>query len=241
MLKASEYFGLKVIMLDKAAIEKKVPAVVVLEPHDVLPVSVFAYSGCLGFFKGHSFAGCVTSICFQVPFMKHVYTWAAATSVDKKNLQKLLSSGQSPVVCPGGAQEVIYLESHDEYNLFLRKRFGLVKLAMQYGVPIIPSFTFGQRATYDFWVPKNKFIHSIGRKIGFIPMVFFGAFGLPFGPPKSKQLTLVIGKPIEVPKIDDPNQDQLESYQGKLILAFEDIFERFKGEHGMTHVKLNII
>jgi hypothetical protein len=36
--------------------------------------------------------------------------------------------------------------------------------------------------------------------MGFVPMVFFGQWGLPFGVPKSRPLTVVVGTPIEAPK-----------------------------------------
>ena len=36
--------------------------------------------------------------------------------------------------------------------------------------------------------------------MGFVPMVFFGQWGLPFGVPKSRPLTVVVGTPIEGPK-----------------------------------------
>lgn len=42
--------------------------------------------------------------------MRHTLTWANATSVDKKNLQKYLNTGHSIVVCPGGASEAMYLK-----------------------------------------------------------------------------------------------------------------------------------
>lgn len=48
----------------------------------------------------------------------------------------MVSTGHSPVVCPGGAQEVTYLDSDQEMILYLRSRFGLVKLACQYGETI---------------------------------------------------------------------------------------------------------
>jgi hypothetical protein len=60
----------------------------------ILPFSgLFAFSDYLGYFPGHKMIGCLTSACFLVPGMKHVFTWASASSVEKKNLQKLLSTG----------------------------------------------------------------------------------------------------------------------------------------------------
>ena len=35
--------------------------------------------------------------------------------------------------------------------------------------------------------------------MGFVPMIFFGQWGLPFGVPKARPLTVVVGSPVEVP------------------------------------------
>lgn len=35
--------------------------------------------------------------------------------------------------------------------------------------------------------------------MGFVPMIFFGQWGIPFGVPKSRPLTVVVGTPLEVP------------------------------------------
>lgn len=69
------------------------PAIWSIEPHDILPLGLFAMSDYLGYFPGHKMMGCLTSACFIVPGMKQVYTWASACSVDKKNIQKLLETG----------------------------------------------------------------------------------------------------------------------------------------------------
>ena len=143
-------------------------------------------------------------------------------------------------MCPGGAQEVILMKDETEIVLFLKSRYGLVKLAMQYGVPLVPVFTFGQRATYSYYVPKSPFIHWVGRKIGFIPMIFCGIFGLPFTPPLSKQLTVVVGEPIEIPKIDHPTSEQLKQYHTKLIESYEHLYNKFKDEYGHKDIKLRI-
>ena len=45
MKKAAEYFYIRVYFEDKAAISSKPAHIFVLEPHDILPVSIFAFSG----------------------------------------------------------------------------------------------------------------------------------------------------------------------------------------------------
>ena len=65
--------------------------------------------------------------------------------------------------------------------LYLKSRFGFIKLALEYGIPLIPVFSFGIDKIYNFWCPKGKLINNIARKIGFLPVLIFGLFNLPFG------------------------------------------------------------
>ena len=46
--------------------------------------------------------------------MRNIYTWVQAGSIDKKNFFRMLDNGYSPVICPGGVQEVLLLESNSE-------------------------------------------------------------------------------------------------------------------------------
>ena len=180
MKKAADFFHMKVIVEDLDAVEKTGTAIFALEPHDILPLSIFAFNDSLKGFKGHSCLGCLTSACFKVPLMRHVYTWVNATSIDKKNLIKMINQNISPVICPGGVQEVTMLEKDDECVLFLKSRFGFVKLALQFGIALIPVFSFGLNKSFHY-VKPSKFLISISRKLGFVPMMFFGMWGTPLG------------------------------------------------------------
>ncbi len=161
---------------DFKAVNETGPAIWTIEPHDVLPlgecitqllaqlsgadstayyllcmltcVGLFSMSDYLGYFPKHKMIGCLTSACFAVPGMKHIYTWASACSVDKKTLQNLLATGtfiltylccilmlkcfdvafyvagHSPTICPGGAMEVSFLNHKPECTMYIKKRFG---------------------------------------------------------------------------------------------------------------------
>jgi 2-acylglycerol O-acyltransferase 2 len=238
--KSAAYLGLRVYHENAAAINKEGKCIFLIEPHDVLPV------GIAGFHREVSglnkdITGCLSSACFSVPLMRHMYTWLKCGNVSKKSLVKALDAGKSVVICPGGAQEVAYMESDDEIILFIKSRFGLVKLALQSGTPIIPSFCFGQRKTYSFWVPRHEGMQRLCRKFGFIPVVFFGYFGIPLAPPKPAELALVCGAPIQVPKIDNPTKEDLQKFQTILITEMERIFEENKALHGMGDCCLKII
>lgn len=243
MSKAAEYFQIKMVLVDKEAVEKSGQAIFALEPHHVLPLSIFAFNNFLCGFEGHDMLGLLTGLCFKMPLMRHVYTWVNAHSVDKKDMLSLLKKGISPVLCPGGVQEVTFLGDETQCVLYLKKRTGLFKIALQHGTPVIPVFSFGLQNSFSFWIPKAKWIQKLGRKCGALPMMFFGVFGLPMGPAKPCQYVNVIGKPLPLPsteKIANPTNEQIKQYQEMYIEEITRLFHDYQDEFGMAGVTLRI-
>lgn len=203
----------------------------------------FARGPQMNIFPNHSFYACVTSACFSIPGMRHIYNWSCATSVAKKELLRLIHKGRSPTLCPGGAQEVTNMTSPHakECYLYLRSRFGMIKIASQTGAPLLPCFAFNQRKVYSFWIPQWKWLHTLGRKIGFIPLIFFGIFNIPFAQPKPNPITLVMGNPIKVPKLSiDAKKEELEPYLLQFIAEIERIYEENKECFDMGDIRLEI-
>lgn len=233
---------MKVYVEDAEALMKKTePVIFAIEPHDILPVCMAALADPVNVFPGIHAEGCVTSIAYKIPILKHIFTWVGSGSIDKKNLIRMISKGKSPMICIGGAHEVIYMKNRTEYVLYMHSRFGYIKLAMEQGIDIVPTFAFGQRHAWDFYVPGADWIHALGRKIGFIPMIFFGLWGIPLGPPKRTPVTVVIGAPIAVPKIKNPTLEQLSEYSAKVIESVKRIFEENKDKHGAAGCTLKVL
>lgn len=69
--------------------------------------------------------------------------------IDKANIHKLLESNNSVVLVPGGNTECRMMK-HGQETLYLRKRLGFVRLAMNHGAPLVPAFAFGQTDTYSY-------------------------------------------------------------------------------------------
>ena len=237
---AAGYFHLKVVCEDPEAIKTCGVAIFALEPHDVLPLSIFGFNDFFQGVQGHTMLGCLTSACFSIPLMKHIYTWVNAHSIDKKSIQKMIAKKISPVLCPGGVQEVLLMENEDECVLFLNSRFGFIKLAIQNGTAIVPVFSFGLRKMFTFIAPKSKLMKSIGRKLGFLPMLFFGMWGMPFGPAKPCDIVNLVGSPIKVPHIADPSDEVIREHHAVFVAAMVKLYEENKEEFGMGHVKLRI-
>jgi hypothetical protein len=181
MQRSADYFHVKMVVEDKEALDRAGPVIFALEPHHVLPLSIFAFSDILKGFEGQRCLGCLTGAAFKVPLMRHVYTWCNSISVDKRSITKYMEQGYSPVLCPGGVQEVTLMKCETECVLYLKSRLGFIKLALTHGRPLVPVFAFGLQNSFRFWVPRGRFVNSMARKLGFLPMAFFGVFGTPLG------------------------------------------------------------
>jgi hypothetical protein len=83
----------------------------------------------------------------------------------------------------------------------------------------------------------------VARLIGFLPGVYWGLFCIPFGPPRPRALTVVVGKPVPIPE-DLPEGGSAEAvarYHRAFVDAMRALFEAHKAEMGMGHVSLRII
>jgi hypothetical protein len=63
-------------------------------------------------------------------------------------------SGTATVLVPGGALEALNSDS-DKIRLVLNRRKGFIKLALRFGVDLVPTFSFGEAFIYDQVKPHN--------------------------------------------------------------------------------------
>lgn len=127
--------------------------------------------------------------------------------------------------------------------LYLKSRKGFIKLALSTGSPICPVFAFGLDKSYDYMIPPG--LSTISRKMGFVPVLFTGRFGIPFGIPKVTKIHVVIGTPIEIPKMDLENagnekiQNSIDKYHALYLQELEALYKRHKDDAG--YGKRNLI
>jgi len=242
-----EYFQARLYFEDQEALEATGgKAIIAFEPHDILPVSVVLFTEYFKFFRPLNIRGCFSSAIFNVPGMKHFFSWSGSTNAEKSTIRRLLKEGKTPALCPGGVLEVTYLTHPQakEIVLHMRNRLGIIKLAVEHGVPLIPVFSFNQRKTYDYYVPQWPWLHRVGRYLGFLPVTILGSFGIPFGIPKSVPLTMVVGKPIVVKQMTSDEMKEnivyLQAVNEQLIAAMESLFDNYKEQFDMQPYTLII-
>jgi len=249
-LQAEKYFALKTTLEDEQAIckyEVEGKAIIyALEPHDILPYGIFALNKTLRRFpvSCKNRYGLMTSAVFNLPIMKQMYTHMGASPVDKKTFRKHLERGESVGLVPGGVQEVIMMnpDAPEDLVLYLNSRKGFIKLALESGSPIVPMFAFNIDGSFGYWLPRGKFMEKIARFLGFLPVFFWGRWGIPFGIPRPQKLHLVVGKPIHIPcEGENVQVESVNKYHRIFLNEMESLYERHKVSEGYGNRTLKII
>lgn len=181
---------------------------------------------------------------------KHVYSWVGGEPVDAKTFRSKLARSESLGFIPGGIQEILMMDPMrpDDILMYLKNRKGFIKIALQYGSPVVPVFIFNLDGSYNWWFPRsNKFVAKISRTIGFVPLLFTGRFGIPFFIPKPQKLHVVCGKPIDVPLMssvsaaEEDIQLNVDKYHALFCQEMIALYDRHKVAAGYELRKLVVV
>lgn len=173
---------------------------------------------------------------FQIPLYREYLLALGLASVSRRSCISLLNKGQSICIVLGGAQESLVARP-GTMDLILEKRKGFVKLAMAVGnTSLVPILGFGENDLYDQVQndPSSKLFQIqtfLKNKIGFtLPLMHArGIFNYDFGIiPYRRPINIVVGHPIEVPKIEKPTEAQVLHYHGLYVEALFALFDAHK-------------
>lgn len=247
---SEQYFGLKTVVEDEQELlklsEGNTGCIFAMEPHDVLPISAFAFSPIINRIPGgRNICFLVSSAVFRLPFLRQIYSWAGSLPVDKQMFTARLKAGKALAFTPGGVQEVFMLDPNNrkELVLYLRNRKGFVKLALQTGSPIVPVFAFHLDGSYKvYWLPRGKLLEIYSRWIGYFPLLYWGRWNIPLGIPRPNKLSVVIGPPIYVPNEGSQvSRESVDKYHMIYLKELEALFERHKKVEGYGDSHLTIV
>ncbi|XP_074033438.1 2-acylglycerol O-acyltransferase 1 isoform X2 [Leptinotarsa decemlineata] len=209
-------------------------------PHGILSTSAFSafaseYSEFRSLFPAHDPRVVTLAQHYHVPFYRDLALSLGGISASAKSIDYVLSRPQGGHICVlmvGGAAEAYYCKPGN-YKVILRKRKGFVKLALKNGTPLVPVISFGETDLFDQVEGPilNRIQERIRRWIGFAPVVIIGRgfFQYSFGIiPRRCPVTTVVGRPLDVPKIENPSHEQVEEYHRKFMQSLTDMFEEQK-------------
>lgn len=231
-------------------------------PHGILSTGIYGafatdFLSCRQLFPGLDIRIVVLDQHFKIPFFRDYAYMSSAVSSNLESLNYQLSTkppapytGRITVLIIGGASEALECQP-GTYRILVKKRKGFIKLALKHGSPIVPVISFGETDLYDqIYRPEGtffrKFQHYVRKKIGLAPVFLKGRgiFQYSFGIiPHRKPVTVVVGSPLDVPKIQEPTIEQINEYHEKFIKHMVDLFETQKHNYikNAESVKLELL
>ena len=125
------------------------------------------------------------------------------------------------------------------HRLYLKKRLGFVKIALERDASLVPVYVFGETELFHhssfllslrMWLMKNFGVA--------VPLIYGRAGLLPYAVP----VTAVVGKPIKsgYGVCAEPTDEQVQAFHGRYCDALEDLFERNKAAFGFPDAILEL-
>ena len=188
------YFSFKVIQHGNVQLPDG--AIYVAVPHGLfpmaLPMMAGVWSKCFPLHKQTPVAAIASSL-FYVPLLSPMLRWLGCIPATKEAMTRTLEVGQSVFLLPDGIAGAFCSDRGREV-LYIRKRYGFVKLAHATGKPIVPVYVTGHTQLFDLITGPDSFFARLSRMVGFSIILYRNM--LPYRSP----VTLVMGEPIELRK-----------------------------------------
>jgi hypothetical protein len=113
---------------------------------------------------------------FALPIWRDFLHSIGAVRGTREACARLFEAGEAVLVFPGGGREVMK-HKHERYKLIWKERIGFARLAIQYGVPIVPFASVGVEDMFEIVVDAEDILRSpVGdllRSLGITEQAWF--------------------------------------------------------------------
>lgn len=180
---------------------------------------------------------------FATPFLREYTLNMGCCDSSKETFRSILASGPGSaiVVVVGGAAESMIVKE-GAIQLVLEKRKGFVREAIMGGACLVPIISFGENDVYqiyeagDHWVARVQYwvkkVTGVAMPIFKGRSIFFRDFGFM---PRRKPIAVVVGAPIEPPKLDDARRasfkPQFDRKSGKPLNEDGELVEKMHSQY----------
>lgn len=187
-------------------------------------------------------SGIQAPVLFRLPFVRAILlSLGVCTPATKQGIFGLFRKRSDFGLMPGGMEEVsIYKKGED--RVFIRKRAGFIKYALQHGYLLQLAYTFGECDLYDSMAWGHSLRMWGVKKYGFVAPVFWGdRWWCPLLPRSDVALSTVVGNTIQLPRIDSPTNEEVAHWHRVYMEQLKDLYERNKARFGYQSRSLHLM
>ena len=219
-------------------------------PHGVNSDFRVLMDGCMydafaGTYKKSPGRTLAASILFKLPGIRTLALKTACVDAGKATAQRCLRAGHSLLLCPGGQDEQIETIFGRE-RVFLKRRAGFVRLALEANVPVVPCFCFGSSDLYFTSRVAHGLRRWLVRNLRISLPIYTGDWGLfayptPKGFPRTVAQHIVFGQPLVFPKREEVSAKDVEEAHAQFIAALTALFDEHKAAFGYAGRTLEVL
>lgn len=96
---------------------------------------------------------------FAVPLWRDLLRRFGAVRGTRENCARLFQAGEVVLVFPGGGREVMK-HRNEQYKLIWKERVGFARMAIEYGVPIVPFASVGVEDMFEIVADADDILRS---------------------------------------------------------------------------------
>jgi 2-acylglycerol O-acyltransferase 2 len=170
----------------------------------------------------------VAPLLFKIPVINDLLSWFNVGPAVGAHMKRQMKKGTNIALLPGGFHEAA-LFTRGKYKVFIKKRTGFIKYALQYGYTIRPTFCFGEEKTYYTCNKMEAFRMFLANYN--IPPVWFASFWTIL-PSPNLTMNVVVGEELVLPTIENPTKEEVSKWHEVYVERLVDVFEKNKKEYG---------
>jgi 2-acylglycerol O-acyltransferase 2 len=186
-----EIFVFKCVV-DQSSLDPAERYVFVGMPHGLIPLGLFMGGSYIQeYYPKLDNRVAVASVMFRMPVLRQFFIWLGCIPASRKGmLEALKPPGGKVSIISGGIAE-IFLSSRAEEAIYLKKRRGFVRIAIDADAALVPVYAFGNTMLFDQLTTSGGLFSRLSRLFSASLTCFWGQYYLPI--PYPAALTLVVG------------------------------------------------
>lgn len=166
------------------------------------------------------------------PFSREVFERIGAVPSDYGSMKGVLEGGESLGVSIGGSSEVKYAGSK-KMTLICKSRRGIFKMALETGTPLVPVLVYGEDDVYEqtnatFVRYLNSLTESKGFHVNIPSLSSCHKMFQFFSGKKEVHVKTVLGSPLDVEKVDNPTEEDIERVRERYIEGLKLLYAETK-------------